>query len=215
MILGHEVAGTVTALGEGVTDLEIGDLVAVSPSRPCGRCRYCAEGLPNHCEDMRFYGSAMPFPPHPGCVSRSSQRGCRPVRQGQRIDAGRGGDGRTAFGGTARHAARRRDARQVRPRDRLRPDRLPGRACGTAGRSGGNRRDRSFRQRPCLRRESRRRPGDQHRIGTGCDETDFAAGKGTFDVLYECSGAQAALGRRPFSHAAPRRGAAAPASVAT
>lgn len=62
MILGHEVSGHVEALGEGVDALSVGDLVAVSPSRPCGQCRYCAEGLPNHCLDMRFYGSAMPFP---------------------------------------------------------------------------------------------------------------------------------------------------------
>ncbi|MEM7525291.1 MAG: L-idonate 5-dehydrogenase [Pseudomonadota bacterium] len=62
MILGHEVAGHVEGLGEGVTGLSVGDLVAVSPSRPCGVCRYCVEGLPNHCLDMRFYGSAMPFP---------------------------------------------------------------------------------------------------------------------------------------------------------
>ena len=62
MILGHEVSGTVQALGPGVEDLAVGDLVAVSPSRPCGVCRYCLEGLPNHCEAMRFYGSAMPFP---------------------------------------------------------------------------------------------------------------------------------------------------------
>ena len=62
MILGHEVSGHVQALGTGVEDLAIGDLVAVSPSRPCGSCTYCAEGLPNHCLNMRFYGSAMPFP---------------------------------------------------------------------------------------------------------------------------------------------------------
>lgn len=62
MILGHEVSGHVEALGPGVEGLAVGDLVAVSPSRPCGRCRYCAEGLRNHCLDMRFYGSAMPFP---------------------------------------------------------------------------------------------------------------------------------------------------------
>lgn len=62
MILGHEVAGYVEALGEGVSGLAEGDLVAVSPSRPCGTCTYCKEGLPNHCENMRFYGSAMPFP---------------------------------------------------------------------------------------------------------------------------------------------------------
>lgn len=62
MILGHEVSGHVEALGEDVHGLALGDLVAVSPSRPCGRCRFCAEGLRNHCLDMRFYGSAMPFP---------------------------------------------------------------------------------------------------------------------------------------------------------
>ncbi|MCP4318600.1 MAG: L-idonate 5-dehydrogenase [Hyphomicrobiales bacterium] len=62
MILGHEVSGRVTELGSGVDDLSIGDLVAVSPSRPCGQCRYCAEGLRNQCLSMRFYGSAMPFP---------------------------------------------------------------------------------------------------------------------------------------------------------
>ncbi|MEL7172175.1 MAG: alcohol dehydrogenase catalytic domain-containing protein, partial [Pseudomonadota bacterium] len=62
MILGHEVAGYVEALGEGVTGLAEGDLVAVSPSRPCGHCRFCRDGLPNHCENMAFYGSAMPFP---------------------------------------------------------------------------------------------------------------------------------------------------------
>ena len=62
MILGHEVCGKITGLGEGVDGLNVGDLVAVSPSRPCGACKYCAEGLLNHCENMRFYGSAMPFP---------------------------------------------------------------------------------------------------------------------------------------------------------
>nr|WP_295883680.1 L-idonate 5-dehydrogenase [uncultured Devosia sp.] len=62
MILGHEVSAFVEEIGEGVTGLEKGQLVAVSPSRPCGSCRYCAEGLPNQCLNMRFYGSAMPFP---------------------------------------------------------------------------------------------------------------------------------------------------------
>jgi L-idonate 5-dehydrogenase len=62
MILGHEVSAHVAALGEGVTGLSVGQLVAVSPSRPCGTCAYCHEGLPNHCLNMRFYGSAMPFP---------------------------------------------------------------------------------------------------------------------------------------------------------
>lgn len=62
MILGHEVSAYVEELGPGVTGFQIGQLVAVSPSRPCGGCRFCLEGLPNQCLNMRFYGSAMPFP---------------------------------------------------------------------------------------------------------------------------------------------------------
>lgn len=62
MILGHEVAGRIIALGAGVEDLAVGYRVAVSPSRPCGSCTYCLEGMPNQCLNMRFYGSAMPFP---------------------------------------------------------------------------------------------------------------------------------------------------------
>ena len=62
MILGHEVAGTVAAVAPGVTRVKPGDKVAVNPSRPCSRCKYCLEGLPNQCLDMRFYGSAMRDP---------------------------------------------------------------------------------------------------------------------------------------------------------
>ncbi|MEO1102540.1 MAG: L-idonate 5-dehydrogenase [Pseudomonadota bacterium] len=62
MILGHEVSGTVTEIGADVTGLKVGDLVAVSPSRPCRACQYCQTGLPMHCLNMRFYGSAMPMP---------------------------------------------------------------------------------------------------------------------------------------------------------
>lgn len=62
MVLGHEVSGYVVKLGEGVDGLSVGQLVAVSPSRPCGDCRYCREAMYNHCLNMRFYGSAMPFP---------------------------------------------------------------------------------------------------------------------------------------------------------
>lgn len=62
MILGHEVAGHITALGAGVDHLNVGQLVAISPSRPCNSCKYCLEGMQNQCLNMRFYGSAMPFP---------------------------------------------------------------------------------------------------------------------------------------------------------
>lgn len=62
MILGHEVSGYIRALGADVTNLKVGQLVAVSPSRPCLSCAYCHKGQMQHCLNMRFYGSAMPFP---------------------------------------------------------------------------------------------------------------------------------------------------------
>ena len=62
MALGHEVAGTVVEVAADVTRVRAGDRVAVNPSRPCGRCKYCLEGLPNQCLEMRFYGSAMRDP---------------------------------------------------------------------------------------------------------------------------------------------------------
>ena len=62
MVLGHEVSGHVTKLGSKVTNLSIGQLVSVSPSRPCNKCIFCLEGNQNHCINMQFYGSAMPFP---------------------------------------------------------------------------------------------------------------------------------------------------------
>jgi L-idonate 5-dehydrogenase len=62
MILGHEVAGTVESVASDVTRVKVGDRVAVNPSRPCGACACCLEGLLNQCLDMRFYGSAMRDP---------------------------------------------------------------------------------------------------------------------------------------------------------
>jgi L-idonate 5-dehydrogenase len=62
MILGHEVAGEVVEIGPEVTRVRPGDIVAVNPSLPCNACRFCLQGLQQHCLDMRFYGSAMRMP---------------------------------------------------------------------------------------------------------------------------------------------------------
>src|SRR6476619_3797972 len=62
MVLGHEVAGVIAEAGAQVRGFAVGERIAISPSRPCGRCRYCQEGLQNHCLDMRYYGSAMRTP---------------------------------------------------------------------------------------------------------------------------------------------------------
>jgi L-idonate 5-dehydrogenase len=62
MVLGHEAAGVVEAVGPGVAHVAPGDAVAVNPSLPCGACAQCLAGRPNHCLEMRFLGSAMRDP---------------------------------------------------------------------------------------------------------------------------------------------------------
>jgi L-idonate 5-dehydrogenase len=71
MILGHEIAGEVSAVGAKVTGLKVGDRVAVNPSRPCRLCTYCQAGMQNHCLDMLFYGSAMRMPHVQGAFRQS------------------------------------------------------------------------------------------------------------------------------------------------
>jgi L-idonate 5-dehydrogenase len=62
MILGHEVAGRICKIGADVDTHHVGQLVGVSPSRPCRTCKFCRMAMFNQCLNMRFYGSAMPFP---------------------------------------------------------------------------------------------------------------------------------------------------------
>jgi L-idonate 5-dehydrogenase len=69
MALGHEVSGVVASVGAGVKGVSQGQRIAISPSRPCGHCRFCQSGMHNHCLSMRFYGSAMPFPHIQGAFS--------------------------------------------------------------------------------------------------------------------------------------------------
>jgi L-idonate 5-dehydrogenase len=62
MALGHEIAGTVEEVGSDVSLVSRGMRVAVNPSQPCNDCRYCRAGQHNQCLNMRFMGSAMRFP---------------------------------------------------------------------------------------------------------------------------------------------------------
>ena len=64
MVLGHEPGGVVVALGEGVSDLAVGDRVAVEPGVPCYTCTFCKEGRYNLCENVYFYAS---LPVTEGC----------------------------------------------------------------------------------------------------------------------------------------------------
>lgn len=62
LVLGHEIAGTVSRLGPEVSGLKVGTRVVVNPSRPCGRCPACMRGRRNLCADGTFLGSAARMP---------------------------------------------------------------------------------------------------------------------------------------------------------
>jgi S-(hydroxymethyl)mycothiol dehydrogenase len=53
VLLGHEAAGTVEAVGPEVTGLERGDFVVLAWRAPCGACRSCRRGRPWHCFDSQ------------------------------------------------------------------------------------------------------------------------------------------------------------------
>ncbi|MCL6624958.1 NAD(P)-dependent alcohol dehydrogenase [Alicyclobacillus shizuokensis] len=64
MILGHEVGGVITAVGEGV-DLPVGTVVALEPGIPCGKCPQCRQGRYNLCPDVQFFAT----PPVDGAMT--------------------------------------------------------------------------------------------------------------------------------------------------
>lgn len=56
-LLGHEPGGVVVELGEGVTNLKIGDRVSIEPGKTCGHCEFCRDGRYNLCPEMSFYAT--------------------------------------------------------------------------------------------------------------------------------------------------------------
>ena len=56
---GHELAGTVTAVGGGVRHLKEGDLVGVEPLLRCGICPFCASGDYHVCDDRGLVGERV------------------------------------------------------------------------------------------------------------------------------------------------------------
>ena len=64
--LGHESSGTVVQIGSSVSNLVVGDRVAVEPGVPCRHCDYCRQGSYNLCPDTVFAAT----PPHHGTLSK-------------------------------------------------------------------------------------------------------------------------------------------------
>ncbi|CDS09205.1 hypothetical protein LRAMOSA10565 [Lichtheimia ramosa] len=73
LLLGHESAGVVTAVGPGVTDLKVGDRVAIEAGIPCSQCQQCMQGRYHLCPDVVFKST----PPFDGLLA---QYICHPTR---------------------------------------------------------------------------------------------------------------------------------------
>lgn len=193
MVLGHEIAGEVVEAGADVSCVAVGARVAVDPSRACGVCDRCREGLRNHCTDMRFMGSAMRLPHVQGGFSETvvvDERRALPVADGVSLGEAAAAEplavclhaveragpvlgrrvlvtGCGPIGALAAAAARRAGAGAIVATD------VQGFALGVA-----------------------RRLGADETLDVGADPealADHVARTGPFDVLLECSGTEAAL----------------------
>src|ERR671917_2801445 len=58
-LLGHEAAGTVSAVGAGVTNVAVGDFVILNWRAVCGQCRACAKGELQYCFDTHNAAQQM------------------------------------------------------------------------------------------------------------------------------------------------------------
>ena len=192
MILGHEVSGHISKLGAGVTNWKVGQLVGISPSRPCRACKFCREAMFNQCLNMRFYGSAMPFPHIQGAfrevlVAHTSQLVCA-----EGLSAGEAAMAEPLA--VTLHATRR--AGDLLGKSVL----VTG--CGPIGllsilsarRAGADFIVAVDLSDYCLSIAKRLGADVVLNTATTPDALEkYKADKGTFDLLYECSGAQPAL----------------------
>src|SRR5882757_7288555 len=65
-IFGHEMAGTIVAVGEGVTSYKLGERVMAFHHVPCNECYYCRKGTPAQCPLYKKTGVTAGFEPSGG-----------------------------------------------------------------------------------------------------------------------------------------------------
>ena len=58
-VLGHEFAGVVESVGEGVRSVAPGSRVCIDPNKLCGECAYCKSGIGHFCENMIGIGTTV------------------------------------------------------------------------------------------------------------------------------------------------------------
>ncbi len=87
VVLGHEIGGEVSAVGDGVTAYKVGDRVSASHHVPCNTCRYCLKGHHTVCDTLRSTNF------HPGGFSEyvllpsiNVDRGVYPLPQGMSFE---------------------------------------------------------------------------------------------------------------------------------
>ena len=162
VVLGHEGAGTIEAVGEGVDPGRVGEQVVMTFAPSCGRCRYCLEGRVNLCSEAAACMDAGVL--RDGTTRGSRWRGEHGVSPGIRLEL------RHARGvpGQCGHPDRGRRSRRSRLPARMRRD--DGRAVGDPARErapGRCRRDLRLRRRRALGRAGRAArlgaPGDRRR----------------------------------------------------
>jgi len=84
--VGHEGAGIVEKIGDGVTKVKPGDRIAVEPAMPCGECDQCKAGRPHTCRNLKFLGCPKQAD---GCLSEYiviPEDSCVPIKDEMTFD---------------------------------------------------------------------------------------------------------------------------------
>lgn len=186
IVLGHEAAGVIEEAPEG-SGLAKGQLVSLSPSRPCGKCAFCKAGLERHCLNMRFSGSAMRMPHEDGMFRTRLYHPvaqCIPLAAGASAEAGAGAEPLSVCLHALSHAPRLAGLKVL-----VTGAGPIGAICAALARRGGAA-EVVVTDVQDFTLGIARRMGASRTVNVASDASaldDLAAGKGQIDVVFECS----------------------------